>query len=61
VGCPACAGESTVLLADGTVGTVTGIPEVGEEVTVDLHDENGNGITMTGRVVEILETKEKGQ
>lgn len=29
--------------------------EVGETVTVTLHDENGNSISETGTVAEILE------
>jgi hypothetical protein len=51
----------TVLIEGDTVGTVNSVPEIGDTVTVDLHDENGNGITRTGQVVEILETKEQGQ
>lgn len=52
----------TVLLNDGTVGTliVDSVDSVdeGQNVTVDLHDENGNPITATGTVVEILEESE---
>lgn len=44
----------SVLLDDGTVGEVDA-GAVGDTVTVRLHDENGNPITRTGRVVEILE------
>ena len=42
-----------VLLKDGTVGEVE-TAEVGEIVTVSLHDENGMPIKATGEVVEIL-------
>jgi len=42
-----------VLLKDGTVGEVEAA-EVGEIVTVSLHDENGMPIKATGEVVEIL-------
>jgi hypothetical protein len=42
-----------VLLTDGTVGTVEAA-EVGETVTVSLHDENGMPIEVTGTVEEIL-------
>ena len=42
-----------VLLNDGTVGEVE-TAEVGEIVTVSLHDENGMPIKATGEVVEIL-------
>lgn len=44
----------TVLLKDGTVGTVD-IAEVGQTVEVTLNDENGNLIARTGEVIEILE------
>ena len=46
---------STVLLTSGTVGTTTTEAAVGDAVTVTLHDENGNGITETGIVEEVLE------
>lgn len=40
-----------VVLVDGTVGeVVSGIAEEGQEVTVELHDENGNTIEKTGIV-----------
>ncbi|MDH8239109.1 hypothetical protein QIG13_28210, partial [Klebsiella pneumoniae] len=49
----------TVLLNDGTVGTlIVDSVDEGQNVTVDLHDENGNPITATGTVVEILEESE---
>ena len=43
-----------VLLKDGTTGEVDHA-EVGSEVTVLLHDENGLPIKVTGIVNEILE------
>lgn len=46
---------STYLLKDGTAGTATAGHEVGETVTVQLHDENGMPIERTGEVVEVLE------
>ncbi len=42
------------LLKDGTVGQVDHA-EVGLEVEVSLHDENGLPITVIGIVEEILE------
>ena len=49
----------TVLLNDGTVGTlIVDSVDEGQNVTVDLQDENGNPITATGTVVEILEESE---
>ena len=42
-----------VLLTNGTVGTVE-MAEVGNMVTVKLHDENGMSIEVTGIVEEIL-------
>lgn len=42
-----------VLLDSGTVGEVEAAA-VGEVVTVKLHDENGNPITETRTVIEIL-------
>ena len=45
----------TVLLEDGTTGTITEIPDLeGMTVTVELYDENGNLITKTGKVKEVL-------
>lgn len=44
----------TVLLKDGTVGQV-GYAEIGDEVTISLHDENGMPIQVTGIVDEILD------
>nr|WP_172624045.1 hypothetical protein [Rhodanobacter glycinis] len=46
---------STVLLTSGTVGTTSETAEVGQTVTVKLHDENGMPISETGEVAEILE------
>lgn len=56
----------TVLLDDGTVGTITsdelaGRPVedmIGEVVTVHLQDENGNPITRSGRLEEVLDEKD---
>lgn len=46
----------TVLLEDGTCGKVkSGVPQIGEEVTLELHDENGMTIEKSGIVSEILE------
>lgn len=46
----------TVMLKDGTVGKVDClVVNVGELVTVDLHDENGMPIQITGTIEEILE------
>lgn len=44
----------TVLLNDGTVGQVDQA-QVGDSVTVSLHDENGMPIQVSGVVTEILE------
>ena len=50
-----------LLLENGTVGSIDdeaiGKPDVliGEVVTVQLHDENGNPIEVEGIVVEVLE------
>ena len=44
-----------VLLEDGTVGNTSFPVEVGDRVAVDLHDENGNPITVEGVVKEILD------
>lgn len=57
---PVCAAKkettmSTVLLTSGTVGTTSTEAAVGDTVTVTLHDENGNNITETGTVEEVLE------
>lgn len=46
---------TTVLLTSGTVGTTSETAEVGQTVTVKLHDENGGSISETGEVAEILE------
>jgi hypothetical protein len=42
-----------VLLKDGTTGKVD-CAEVGDKVTVALHDENGMPIEVSGIVEEIL-------
>ncbi len=50
----------TVLLADGTVGTVDDSTTDGQSpldfdvINVHLHDENGFPIEVTGKPVEIL-------
>ena len=46
---------STVILTSGTIGTTSDVAEVGDTVTVTLHDENGMPITETGEVAEVLE------
>ena len=52
----------TVAIEDGTTGEVIdGAPMVGETVTVRLNDENGNPITRTGTVNEILYTRHTGE
>ena len=43
-----------VMLTDGTVGKMDHTPTVGDDVTVHLHDENGNEIEKTGTVSDIL-------
>ena len=56
----------TVRLADGTVGTIESDTLngqhannfIGEVVTVQLYDENGNNISTTGRLVEVCEESE---
>lgn len=56
----------TVLLADDTVGTINSdtldgqhaADFIGEVVNVHLHDENGSGIQVQGRLVEVLEESE---
>lgn len=53
----------TVLLADGTVGTISddtldgqhAEAFIGEIVNVHLNDENGNNIEVQGKLVEVLE------
>lgn len=45
----------TVLLTDMTTGTVIAEDvKRGQEVTVELQDENGNFIKVTGTVDEVL-------
>lgn len=46
-----------VLLKDGTVGTVY-TAEIGDTVTVSLHDENGCQIKVQGVVVAILDRED---
>jgi len=48
-----------VLLSDGKVGYVTSAnaPKLGYEMTVTLHDENGERTTATGVIKEILEER----
>lgn len=56
----------TVLLDNGTVGTINddtldgqnAESFVGDIVTVHLHDENGNPIEASGKLVEVLESAE---
>ena len=53
----------TVLLKDGTVGTITLDEQhandfLGEVVNVHLADENGNPIEVQGELVEVLEESE---
>ena len=46
----------TVMLKDGTVGVVDClVVKKGQLVTVDLHDENGCPVQVTGTIEEILE------
>lgn len=45
----------TVLLTSGSVGTIAGTAAVGQEVAIVLADDNGNPITETGEVAEVLE------
>ena len=50
------------MLADGTVGTITddtidgqhADAFMGENVTVHMHDENGNRIEIYGELAEVL-------
>ena len=56
----------TVALQDGTVGKIndntldgqSAEDFIGEIVNVHLHDENGNEIEVSGRLVEVLEVSE---
>ena len=50
----------SVLLIGDTVGDMRQerAPEVGDHVTVSLHDENGMPIKVTGVVEEVLEERE---
>ena len=50
--------EYTVLLEDGTTGTVHGRIRVGDKVVVSLSDENGMNIFIEDIVKEILEEKD---
>ena len=50
----------TLLLTNGTVGKFSTDDyevECGDVLTVELHDENGNKIEITGEVSDILEIK----
>lgn len=47
--------KSIVMLKCQTVGEVSGEVKEGDTVTVSLQDQNGNKITVTGEVEEILE------
>ena len=50
----------TLLLTNGTVGKFSTDDyevECGDILTVELHDENGNPISVTGEVSEILEVE----
>ena len=44
----------TVVLVDGTVGECADGFEVGDVVKCQLRDENGNEISVTGEIAEIL-------
>jgi hypothetical protein len=56
----------TVLLQNGTVGTIDSDTIngqhaeafMGETVTVDLYDENGFSIEVEGKLVDVLEENE---
>jgi len=52
----------TVQLRDGTVGEVVETAphylNLGQTVTVNLHDENGNPITATGKIDFFLDSDE---
>ena len=50
----------TVLLDSKTVGEVKSEhePQLGETATVELSDENGNRIHVTGVVEEVLEARD---
>ena len=50
----------TLLLTDKTIGKFSTDDyevECGDVLTVELHDENGNLISVTGEVSEILEVE----
>lgn len=47
---------SHVLLKDGTDGSLDGDCEVGDTVTVRLHDKDGLPVEVTGKVAVILDT-----
>ena len=51
--------NTTILLAGGTVGQITGTADIhlGDTVTVYLADENGNPIAATGTVEDILDVE----
>lgn len=46
---------AVIRLISGTIGSTTSDAAVGDSVTVKSPDENGNPITETGIVAEILE------
>lgn len=53
----------TVMLKDGTIGTITFKEEhandfIGKVISVNLTDENGNPIKVQGELVEVLEESE---
>ena len=54
--------DYTILLEDGTVGSVSSDTIDGknpldfDEINVHLRDENGNPVEILGRPVEVLET-----
>lgn len=55
--------KNTVMLENGTVGTVNASTIdfqdindfIGETMTVKINDENGNEIELTGKMVSVIE------
>ena len=45
---------TTVLLADGTLGRVPSAFYLGKTATVELYDEDGMPIEVTGKIVEVV-------
>lgn len=43
-----------VYLEDGTMGRVQSSFYLGKTATVELHDENGMPIEVTGKIVEVV-------